>query len=292
MPVSHPAVEPEPGFGIYVHWPFCRAICPYCDFNVHRRGGVDQARWRRALVRELEFFAGRTPGRTVTSIYFGGGTPSLMAPETTAAVIECARRHTTLAPDAEITLEANPSSADAGRFAEFRGAGVTRLSLGVQALDDAALAVLGRDHDAAEARRAIAAAAAVFPAVSFDLIYARPSQTAAAWGAELNAALALAAGHLSLYQLTIEPGTAFHRAARRGTLKVPDDDAGATLYAIAQERCAAAGLPSYEISNHAASGHEGRHNLTTWRGGEYLGIGPGAHGRFNVGGETLARAPA
>jgi len=278
-------LAPDPGFGIYLHWPFCRAICPYCDFNVHRRSHVDQARWRRALVRELGYFLGAAPGRTVTSIYFGGGTPSLMAPATAVAVIACVRRHARLAPDVEITLEANPSSADAGRFAEYRAAGATRMSLGVQALDDAALATLGRDHDAAEARRAIATAAAVFPEVTFDLIYARPGQTVAAWRRELDSALALAAGHLSLYQLTIEPGTAFHRAVRRGTLSVPDDGAGATLYAVAQERCAAAGLPAYEISNHAAPGHEGRHNLTCWRYGDYLGIGPGAHGRFAVGAE-------
>ncbi len=294
MPVSAPVTErtgapaaDAPGFGIYVHWPFCRAICPYCDFNVHRRGAVDQPRWARALVRELEYFAARASGQLATSLYFGGGTPSLMAPETVAAVIAAARRHAALAPDAEITLEANPSSADAGRFAAYRAAGVTRLSLGVQALDDAALSALGRDHDAAEARRALATAAAVFPAMSFDLIYARPGQSAPAWRRELDTALALAAGHLSLYQLTIEPGTAFHRAVRRGTLKVPDDDTGAALYAIAQERCAAAGLAAYEISNHAAPGHHGRHNLTCWRYGEYLGIGPGAHGRLGVGTERL-----
>ena len=275
----------SPGFGIYVHWPFCRAICPYCDFNVHRRKAVEQARWRQALLRELEHFAARAPGRAATSLYFGGGTPSLMAPETVAAVIECARRHLGLAPDAEVTLEANPSSAEAGRFAEFRAAGVTRLSLGVQALDDAALTALGRDHDTAEARRALAVAADVFPAMTFDLIYARPGQTALAWRRELDSALALVSGHLSLYQLTIEPGTAFHRAARRGALNLPGDDAAATLYTLAQERCAAAGLSAYEISNHAAPGHEGRHNLTCWRYGEYLGIGPGAHGRFTVGSE-------
>ena len=265
-----------------MHWPFCRAICPYCDFNVHRREGIDQGRWARALVRELAYFAERAAGRVATSLYFGGGTPSLMSPETVAAVIAAARRHAALAPDAEVSLEANPSSADAGRFAEYRAIGVTRLSLGVQALDDAALAALGRDHDAAAARHALDAAA-VFPAMSFDLIYARPGQTAAAWRDELDAALAFAAGHLSLYQLTIEPGTAFHRAARRGILHPPDDGAAATLFAIAQERCAAAGLAAYEISNHAAPGHEGRHNLTCWRYGEYLGIGPGAHGRLGVG---------
>ena len=288
MPASDPTVEPpEAGFGIYVHWPFCRTICPYCDFNVHRRRAVDHARWRRALVRELGYFAGRTPGRTVTSIYFGGGTPSLMAPATVAAVIEGAQRRFTLAPDAEITLEANPSSADTAAFAAFRAAGVNRLVLGVQALDDDALAMLGRDHDAAAARRAIAAAQATFPETSFDLIYARPGQGPAAWGAELDQALILAAGHLSLYQLTVEPGTAFARAARRGALTLPGEDAVAELYAIAQERCAAAGLPAYEVSNHAAPGHQGRHNLTTWRYGEVLGIGPGAHGRFRSGTERL-----
>ena len=234
MPASDPTVEPpEAGFGIYVHWPFCRTICPYCDFNVHRRRAVDHARWRRALVRELGYFAGRMPGRTVTSIYFGGGTPSLMAPATVAAVIEGAQRRFTLAPDAEITLEANPSSADTAAFAAFRAAGVNRLVLGVQALDDDALAMLGRDHDAAAARRAIAAAQATFPETSFDLIYARPGQGPAAWGAELDQALILAAGHLSLYQLTVEPGTAFARAALRGALTLPGEDAVAELYAIA-----------------------------------------------------------
>ena len=286
MPVSEPEPD-EAGFGIYVHWPFCRAICPYCDFNVHCSGAVDHARWRRALVRELGYFAGRAPGRTVTSIYFGGGTPSLMAPATVAALIEAAQRRFTLARDAEITLEANPSPADTARFAAFRAAGVTRLVLGVQAFDDGALAALGRDHDAAAAGRAVEAAQATFPETSFDLIYGRPGQGPAAWGDELDRALTLAAGHLSLYQLTVEPGTAFARAARRGALRVPGEDAIEELYTIAQERCAAAGLPAYEVSNHAAPGHEGRHNLATWRYGEYLGIGPGAHGRFRSGTEHL-----
>ena len=288
MPASQPVAEPPdaPGFGIYVHWPFCRAICPYCDFNVHRRAEIDHARWARALVRELETFAARTPGRAATSVYFGGGTPSLMAPETVAAVLEGARRHAGLAADAEITLEANPSSSDAARYAAFRAAGVTRLSVGVQSLDDAALSALGRDHDAAEARRALAAAAG-FPAMTFDLIYARPGQTAAAWRRELDDALALADGHISLYQLTIEPGTAFHRAVRRGALRLPDEDTAATLYDVAQDRCAAAGLPAYEISNHAAPGREGRHNLTYWRYGEYFGLGPGAHGRLGTANERF-----
>ena len=273
---------PEAGLGIYVHWPFCRSKCPYCDFNSHVREAVDEARWRAALVRELEHFARETGGRTVASIFFGGGTPSLMPPATTAALIDRAAALWRLADDVEITLEANPTSVEAARFAAFRAAGVNRVSLGVQAFDDAALAFLGRGHDAAQARAALGLAARHFPRFSFDLIYARPDQTAAAWQAELNEALACGGDHLSVYQLTIEPGTAFHTRRARGELAMPDEATQAALYETTQDALEAAGLPAYEVSNHARPGAEGRHNLIYWRGGDYLGIGPGAHGRLTL----------
>ena len=274
----------EAGFGLYLHWPFCRAKCPYCDFNSHVRDAIDQARWRRALLAELDHYASETTGQsggpTLTSIFFGGGTPSLMAPETVAALIDRARRAWRCAEDLEITLEANPTSVEAGRFAALAAAGVNRVSLGVQALDDAALAFLGRQHDAAEARAALAVARHNFARWSFDLIYARPGQTRAAWCAELDRALAEGAAHLSLYQLTIEPGTAFHGAWRRGELVPPPERAAAALYDLTQDRLAAAGLAAYEVSNHARAGQECRHNLTYWRYGDYVGVGPGAHGRL------------
>ena len=273
---------PEAGLGIYVHWPFCRSKCPYCDFNSHVREAVDEARWRAALVRELEHFARESGGRTIASIFFGGGTPSLMPPATTAALIDRAAALWRLADDVEITLEANPTSVEAARFAAFRAAGVNRVSLGVQAFDDAALAFLGRGHDAAQARAALGLAARHFPRFSFDLIYARPDQTAAAWQAELNEALACAGDHLSVYQLTIEPGTAFHTRRARGELAMPDEATQAALYETTQDALEAAGLPAYEVSNHARPGAEGRHNLIYWRGGDYLGIGPGAHGRLTL----------
>ena len=272
----------EAGFGLYVHWPFCLSKCPYCDFNSHVREGVDQARWRRALLSELDHYAARTRGRRLTSIFFGGGTPSLMAPETVGAVIEAARAHWDVAPEIEITLEANPTSVEAGRFAAFRTAGIERVSLGVQALDDAALKFLGRQHSAAEALAALDIARRAFERWSFDLIYARPGQDAAAWRAELARALGEGATHLSLYQLTIEEGTAFHGAARRGELRVPGEDTAGELYEVTQEVMEGAGLPAYEISNHARPGAESRHNLTYWRYGDYLGIGPGAHGRLTL----------
>lgn len=305
MPVSVPKPEaedpsppvaamaeaaPDPGFGVYVHWPFCLAKCPYCDFNSHVRAAVDQERWRAALLREIDHAADQAPGRHVGSIFFGGGTPSLMPPATVAAVIERVAARWTLARDAEITLEANPTSAEAARFAGYAAAGVNRFSLGVQALDDAALRLLGRRHDVAEARRALALARAHAARFSFDLIYARPGQTLAAWAAELRAALELAGDHLSLYQLTIEPGTAFHRLHTRGRLVPPAEDHAAALYETTQEICAAAGLPAYEISNHAVPGAESRHNLTYWRYGEYAGIGPGAHGRLRIAGVLHATA--
>jgi oxygen-independent coproporphyrinogen-3 oxidase len=271
---------PDPGFGVYIHWPFCLAKCPYCDFNSHVRERVDEARWRAALLAELDHYAAETPGRTVTSVFFGGGTPSLMAPETAAALVEHVRMRWNAAPDLEVTLEANPGASEAARFAALRDAGVNRLSIGVQALDDAALRFLGRIHGRDEAIAAVENARRHFDRFSFDLIYARPGQSIAAWRAELDAALALAGGHLSVYQLTIEPGTEFHTRARLGTLTVPDEETAAALYETTVERLDAAGLPAYEISNHAAPGQECRHNLTYWRYGDYVGVGPGAHGRL------------
>ena len=273
---------------VYFHWPFCRSKCPYCDFNSHVRDGVDAARWTRALMRDLEYQAELTAGRTVGSVFFGGGTPSLMPPETVAALLDGVRSHWALMPDAEITLEANPNSAEAERFRAFAAAGVNRLSLGVQALDPEALRFLGRAHDRQEAIAAIGQARATFPQFSFDLIYARPGQSLAAWRRELDEALTLAGEHLSLYQLTIEPGTAFATLARRGELVPPDEDSTAALFEITQERLAAAGLPAYEISNHARPGAECRHNLAYWRYRDYAGIGPGAHGRLTFDGTKYA----
>ena len=285
----------DPGFGVYLHWPFCKSLCPYCDFNSHVRARIDQGRWRRALIAELDHYAALSPGRSVTSIFFGGGTPSLMAPETVAAVIERVAARWRLAADAEITLEANPTSAEAETFAAFGAAGVNRISLGVQALEDRALAFLGRRHSAAEARAALALGRRHFPRLSFDLIYGRPDQGEAAWRAELTQALAEAPAHLSVYQLTIEPGTVFHAAQRRGELTLPGEDQAARLYEATQEVLAGAGLPAYEISNHARPGAECRHNLTYWRYGDYVGVGPGAHGRLTLGGRKIAtrqhRAP-
>lgn len=285
----------DAGFAIYVHWPFCRSKCPYCDFNSHVRDSIDQERWRRGLLREIDYYADATPGRTVTSVFFGGGTPSLMEPETAAAVIGRIATRWTLAAGAEITLEANPTSVEAGRFRDFRAAGVNRVSLGIQALNDSDLRFLGRRHDAAEALAAVRLAASTFPRFSFDLIYARPGQTVAAWRQEMARALDFAVGHLSLYQLTIEEGTAFHPAHARGDFTLPDEDLAGALYDATQEVLDAAGLPAYEVSNHARPGEESRHNLTYWRYGDYVGVGPGAHGRLTLDGEKRAtrghRAP-
>ena len=296
--ITHPesrTPSTDPGFGLYVHWPFCQSKCPYCDFNSHVREEINEARWRNALLRELDHFAGHTGSRELTSIFFGGGTPSLMAPETVAAVIDRAALKFGLAEDIEITLEANPGSADAGRFAGYREAGVGRLSLGVQALNDSDLQRLGRRHNVAEARTAVSLAQRLFPRTSFDLIYARPGQGAADWERELDEALSLAGDHLSLYQLTIEHETAFGAAFRRGELKPMPEDEAATLYERTQQYMGAAGLPAYEISNYARPGGESRHNLTYWRYGDYVGIGPGAHGRLAINGEKHAfrqhRAP-
>ncbi|MCS6878336.1 MAG: radical SAM family heme chaperone HemW [Geminicoccaceae bacterium] len=277
---------------LYVHWPFCTAKCPYCDFNSHVREGVDQARWRRALLTELEHWAARLGERALVSVFFGGGTPSLMEPETVATVLARAVSLWPPVEDLEVTLEANPSSVEAGRFAAYREAGVNRISIGIQALDDAALRFLGRRHTVAEALAALALAMKTFPRVSFDLIYARPGQTAAAWEEELRRALGLGTRHLSLYQLTIEPGTRFYARARAGLLAPPDEDAQAELFERTQELTAAAGLPAYEISNHARPGEECRHNLVYWRYGEYVGIGPGAHGRIVRSGRRFATRTA
>ena len=286
---------PEPAFAVYLHWPFCAAKCPYCDFNSHVRDRIEQARWRDALLAELDHYAAVLPGRCVSSVFFGGGTPSLMAPETVGALIERIGTHWRLAADAEITLEANPTSVEAGSLRAFRSAGANRVSLGIQALDPAALAFLGRRHSRPEALAAIDLARRIFPRFSFDLIYARPEQTLAAWRAELQAALALAGDHLSVYQLTIEPGTAFAAAAARGDWAVPGEDEAAALYEATQETLGSAGLPAYEISNHARPGGESRHNLAYWRYDDYVGIGPGAHGRLTLGGTKWAtrqlRAP-
>ncbi|MCM0032627.1 radical SAM family heme chaperone HemW [Sandarakinorhabdus limnophila] len=268
-----------PPVALYVHWPFCVTKCPYCDFNSHVRETVDQGAWQAALLADLAFEAARLPGRRLASIFFGGGTPSLMPPATVAAIIEAACQHWTPEPDLEITLEANPSSVEAGRFVGFASAGVNRLSLGVQALDDADLKLLGRPHDVAAALAALDVAQATFNRVSFDLIYDRPGMTRESWQAELTRALGFGTSHLSLYQLTIEHGTRFAALHARGQLVMPDEDTSADLFAMTQAITAAAGVPAYEISNHAAPGMESRHNLTYWRYGDYAGIGPGAHGR-------------
>ena len=264
---------------LYVHWPFCVSKCPYCDFNSHVREQVDQQAWRDALLADMAHEAARTDGGALGSIFFGGGTPSLMPPATIAAIIEGARRHWSFAPDMEITMEANPNSAEAARFADVAAAGVNRVSIGLQALHDNALKFLGRAHGADEGLRAVELAQGLFDRVSFDLIYALPGQSEADWDADLTRALAMGTGHLSLYQLTIEPGTRFETMVRKGDFIPADPDHGATLFEVTRDRTAAAGLPAYEVSNHARPGEESRHNLTYWRYGDYLGVGPGAHGR-------------
>ena len=272
---------------LYVHWPFCVSKCPYCDFNSHVREGVDQEAWRQALIADLKHEAALLPGRQLGSIFFGGGTPSLMPPATVAAVLEAAEQAWGFAPDIEITLEANPSSVEAARFADLAGVGVNRVSLGLQALDDQTLKFLGRAHGVDEGLAALAIAQAEFDRVSFDLIYARPGQSLAEWRAELDRALGFGTGHLSLYQLTIEPGTRFATEAAAGRIIIPDGDFAADLFELTREATVAAGLPAYEISNHARAGQESRHNLTYWRYRDYAGIGPGAHGRR--GGVATAR---
>jgi putative oxygen-independent coproporphyrinogen III oxidase len=273
----------EPGFGVYVHWPFCLSKCPYCDFNSHvRHKPVDEERFVDAFRAEIAHRAAMAPGRKVTSIFFGGGTPSLMKPKTVAAILDAIGGAWSVERGAEITLEANPTSVEAERFRGYRTAGVNRVSLGVQAMNDADLKALGRLHTSDEAMAAVAVAASIFERFSFDLIYARPGQTPASWKAELQEAIARAAEHLSLYQLTIEPDTMFERLYNAGKLAMPDADLSRALWDVTQETTSAAGLPAYEISNHARPGAESRHNLVYWRYGEYVGVGPGAHGRLRT----------
>jgi putative oxygen-independent coproporphyrinogen III oxidase len=275
----------EPGFGVYVHWPFCQAKCPYCDFNSHvRRAEIDQTRYLAAFRREIAHMASLSPGRTVQSVFFGGGTPSLMKPETVAGVLDAIGGAWTVDGGAEVTLEANPTSVEADRFRGYRAAGVNRVSLGVQALRGADLATLGRLHTVEEALSAVRLATSIFPRASFDLIYARPGQTPALWREELLEAIDHAAEHLSLYQLTIEEGTPFFALHKAGKLKTPDEETSRALWDVTQETTERAGVPAYEISNHARPGAESRHNLVYWRYGEYAGIGPGAHGRIVVDG--------
>lgn len=282
-------------FGIYVHWPFCASKCPYCDFNSHVRERIDEAAWLDAYRREIRHYAALTPGRMVDSIFFGGGTPSLMSPATVQAIIDEIVKSWHVKNDIEITLEANPTSVEAEKFRGFRVAGINRVSLGIQALNDKDLKFLGRQHNSEEAVKAIKIAASTFDRFSFDLIYARPHHAVDEWRDELNEALDYAVGHLSLYQLTIEEGTPFHTRHARGEFTVPDEEQGAALYEATQEILSARGMPSYEISNHALPGEESRHNLVYWRYGDYVGVGPGAHGRLTLNGVKYAtrahRAP-
>ncbi|WOI55947.1 radical SAM family heme chaperone HemW [Palleronia sp. LCG004] len=283
----------EPGFGIYVHWPFCQAKCPYCDFNSHVVAQIDHDAWRRAYTSEIARIRAMTGERRVGSIYFGGGTPSLMEPATVETVLSEIQRHWHISNDCEITLEANPTSVEAGRFRDYRLAGVGRVSMGIQALNDPDLKRLGRLHSVAEAETAFEIARETFDRVSFDLIYARQDQTLDDWATELDRALAMAADHLSLYQLTIEPETAFgERYARGGLRGLPSEDLSADMYELTQERCEAAGMPAYEVSNHARPGSESRHNMIYWTGGDYAGIGPGAHGRLTLDGRRHATETA
>lgn len=277
------------GFGLYIHWPFCAAKCPYCDFNSHVSARIDMDEWQSAYLSELDRYGRETPDRLLNSVYFGGGTPSLMDPSLVASILEKVADHWRLANDLEITLEANPSSVEAGRFAGYRAAGVNRVSLGVQALSDPDLRALGRLHDVSQAVSALDIAKSAFDRVNFDLIYARQDQSLTDWENELRRATSFQPDHLSLYQLTIEDGTAFGQRHAAGKLSgLPDEDLGADMYDLTQVLCEAAGLPAYEVSNHAKPGQESRHNLIYWRGGDYVGIGPGAHGRLTHGGRRHA----
>lgn len=274
----------EGGFGLYLHWPFCESKCPYCDFNSHVAGRVDQSKWQDAFVQEIRRYASETKGRILSSVYFGGGTPSLMEHEVVAAILEEVRASWATVNDLEVTLEANPGSVEAARFSGYRRAGVNRVSLGVQALDDLALRALGRLHSKAEALKALDIARSTFDRVSFDLIYARQDQTLTEWKSELTEALSIASDHISLYQLTVEDGTVFASRAEKGKLKgLPSEDLAADMYEATQDICNNAGIPAYEVSNHARPDSESRHNLTYWRSGDYVGIGPGAHGRISHG---------
>ena len=281
------------GFGLYIHWPFCESKCPYCDFNSYVSATVDNALWETALLSELDRHAALTPDRLLNSIFFGGGTPSLMPPKMVGRLIDRARSQWSFANDIEITLEANPSSVEASRFADFRAAGVNRVSMGIQALNDPDLKRLGRLHSVAEARSALAVAKAYFDRVSFDLIYARQDQTLEAWQSELTQAIEMSAGHLSLYQLTVEPGTAFGFRAQAGKLGgLPDEDLSADMFEVTHEICAQAGLHGYEVSNYSHKSLESNHNMVYWRGGDYIGIGPGAHGRLTLSGTRHATRTA
>ncbi len=289
-------MKPPAPIGVYVHWPYCARICPYCDFNIYKNKAIDAARWIDVLTRDLEYWAARTPDRRLTSLYFGGGTPSLAPLSVINAVIRACERLWGFAPDPEITIETNPTDAEQSHFEALANAGVNRLSLGVQSLRDDALTFLGRNHDAASAKRAIRTAQRTFSRTTFDLIYARPGQTLDAWREELREALDFGAGHLSLYQLTIEPGTAFAKAVSAGRWTPADEDQCADQFDLAQEMTAAAGLPAYEISNHAAPGERSQHNLIYWNYHDYIGVGPGAHGRLTIDRRRLAteaaKAPA
>ena len=279
----------EAGFGLYIHWPFCQSKCPYCDFNSHVAERIDQKRWLKAYLAEIDRIGQETSGLRLRSVFFGGGTPSLMDPETVFAILDRVRATWAVANDWEVTLEANPGSVEAGKFRAFRSAGVNRLSMGVQALNDADLKRLGRLHSAAEAIAAFDIARSCYDRVSFDLIYARQDQTVEDWTRELTRALDMAVDHLSLYQLTVEDGTAFgDRHARGGLQGLPDEDRSVALYEITQNLCEAAGLPAYEVSNHAGAGAQSAHNLIYWRGGDYAGVGPGAHGRLTLAGRRWA----
>lgn len=284
-----PEAWEEGGFGLYLHWPFCRAKCPYCDFNSHVAAEIDQTRWRTAYLSEIDRAGAETGPRPLRSVFFGGGTPSLMEPDLVAAILERVHETWPAADDLEVTLEANPTSVETDRFRGYRQAGVGRVSIGVQALRDPDLRALGRTHGAAEARAAVDAARSMFPRVSFDLIYARQAQCLDAWRRELREALEMAADHVSLYQLTVEQGTVFGERLARGRLpNLPDENLAADMFDLTQELCEAAGMPAYEISNHAAPGAESRHNLIYWTGGDYVGIGPGAHGRVTLNGYRFA----
>ena len=290
---SWPAVLAEDwqagGFGLYLHWPFCQAKCPYCDFNSHVAKEIDESRWNRAFLAEIDRYADLLGGRVLNTVFFGGGTPSLMSPGLVASILDRIRAHWPLANDLEVTLEANPGSVEAARFQGYAEAGVSRISMGVQALNDNDLRRLGRVHTVAEARQAFEIAHKYFERVSFDLIYARQDQTLSDWRTELAEALAMAVDHLSLYQLTIEPGTAFGDRYNAGKLRgLPGDDLAADMYAVTQELCDAAGMGAYEVSNHAGPGAESRHNMIYWRYGDYIGIGPGAHGRITLDGQRYA----
>jgi oxygen-independent coproporphyrinogen-3 oxidase len=288
--IARPALDADPGFGVYVHWPFCLSKCPYCDFNSHVRGSpIDEERYLSAFKAEIAHRAALAPGRTVASVFLGGGTPSLMRPQTVQGVIDAIAAKWRLDPEAEITLEANPTSVEAGRFRGYRAAGVNRLSIGVQSLSDAALKALGRKHTVAEALEAVKLAASLFPRFTFDLIYARPGQTESDWRSELKRALDLVGDHVSLYQLTIEPDTIFERLRDAGKLQLPDEDLALALFSATRELTEARGLPAYEVSNHARPGGESRHNLIYWRYGEYAGVGPGAHGRLATAKGRLAQ---